>query len=138
MLEVPASMVDLTVHSLGTPRNATLDSSEIALAGALMKDSFRTRISFQSTFIVYMIALVSFVGWFLFAIFGGVGLAALPMDLITAFTTRPKPMPAEELAHEQLLLQARVADLIEVGNGETRGREKRERREEDRSSSWPV
>ena len=70
--------------------------------------------TFQSSFIVYMIALVSFVGWFLFAVFGGVGLAALPMDLITAFTGRPKPMSAEELAHEQLLLQTRVADLIEV------------------------
>lgn len=46
--------------------------------------------------------------------FGGVGLAALPMDLITAFTARPKPMTAEQLAHEQLLLQARVGDLVEV------------------------
>lgn len=36
------------------------------------------------------------------------------MDLITGFTTRPKPMTAEQLAHEQLLLQARVGDLVEV------------------------
>lgn len=108
-------MVHLTTHPLATPMNLTLDAAEIAFAADVTKASFRTWMTFQSSFIVYMIALVSFVGWFLFAIFGGVGLAALPMDLITAFTTRPKAMTAEELAHEQLLLQTRVADLIEVG-----------------------
>ena len=33
---------------------------------------------------------MSFIGWFLFVMFGGVGLSALPMDLIREFIMRPK------------------------------------------------
>lgn len=38
---------------------------------------------------------MSFISWFLFVVFGGVGLTALPMDLIHTFTTRPKQMDKE-------------------------------------------
>ena len=46
----------------------------------------------------YVVALVSWVGWFLFAIFGGVGLAAVPIDLIVGYKFRPRPLKAGELA----------------------------------------
>lgn len=39
---------------------------------------------------MYAIAFMSFFGYIFFVIFGGVGLTALPMDLITTFTNRPK------------------------------------------------
>lgn len=32
---------------------------------------------------------MSFIGWFFLGIFGGVGLAALPIDLILEFKNRP-------------------------------------------------
>ena len=35
------------------------------------------------TFSVYMIACMSFLGWFFFVIFAGVGLVAVPTDLIS-------------------------------------------------------
>jgi len=35
-------------------------------------------------------AFMSFFGYIFFVLFGGVGLTALPMDLITTFTNRPK------------------------------------------------
>eukprot|EP00624_Nannochloropsis_granulata_P000513 evm.model.NODE_1193_length_18015_cov_29.075548.6 len=92
----------------------TLNVEETDFAADVTKARFRILMTFQSSFVVYMVALLSFVGWIFFSVFGGVGLAALPMDLITAFTARPKAMSAEKLAHEQLLLQTRVADLIEV------------------------
>ncbi len=38
---------------------------------------------------------MSFVSWFLFVIFGGIGLTALPMDLIHTFRVRPKEMSKE-------------------------------------------
>jgi hypothetical protein len=118
-------MGDLVTHPLATAMNITLTPEESAFAVDVTKANFRTWMTFQSSFIVYMVALVSFVGWIFFSVFGGVGLAALPMDLITAFTTRPKAMSAEELAHEQLLLQTRVADLIEVGRGGREGKGKK-------------
>ena len=41
-------------------------------------------------FPVYVMAIISFVGWFIFVIFGGVGLTALPMDMIMEFVHKPK------------------------------------------------
>lgn len=35
---------------------------------------------------------MSFSSWILFAVFGGIGLSALPMDLIQIFLQRPKEM----------------------------------------------
>ncbi len=39
--------------------------------------------------VVYTLAIVSLLGWFLFVIFGGVGITALPLDLFHEFRTRP-------------------------------------------------
>jgi len=47
------------------------------------------------SFPIYLIGIMSFISWFLFVIFGGVGLTALPMDLIYIFSTRPKEMSKE-------------------------------------------
>jgi LMBR1 domain-containing protein 1 len=35
-------------------------------------------------------AFMSFFGYIFFVIFGGVGLSALPIDMITDYTSRPK------------------------------------------------
>ena len=41
---------------------------------------------------LYMFLCLSFVGWFLLALFGGIGLLSLPIDLIISFVHRPKPL----------------------------------------------
>jgi LMBR1 domain-containing protein 1 len=41
---------------------------------------------------VFFIGLMAFIGWFFFAIFGGIGLPALPMDFILAFKYRTRHM----------------------------------------------
>jgi len=46
------------------------------------------RISFP----VFCMAIFSFLGWFFFIIFAGVGLPSLPVDLINIYRTRPLPM----------------------------------------------
>ena len=45
---------------------------------------------------MYMFICLSFAGWFLLALFGGVGLLALPIDLINSFVNRPKILKPEE------------------------------------------
>ena len=69
----------------------------------------------QVTFPVYASAMLSFVGWFFFCAFGGVGLASLPVDLICAFVYRPRHMDAFEFAEAQLSVRARVNELVEIG-----------------------
>lgn len=47
-----------------------------------------------------MIGLISFLSWFLFTVFGGIGLAAIPLDLIRSFAARPKKRyTREEIEH---------------------------------------
>ena len=60
---------------------------------------------------VYLIALVAFVGWFLFAVFVGVGLVALPLDMIQEYTRRPQPIDLEEYAKQRMLLNEREKQL---------------------------
>ena len=64
----------------------------------------------QISFPLYIIALVAFIGWFAFALFVGVGLFALPLDLINSFRTRPQPMSTKTYFEErQKLGRARQA-----------------------------
>lgn len=67
------------------------------------------------TFPVYVVALTSFVGWFLFAIFGGIGLTALPLDLLIGYKDRPIPLNSEQIAELKMSLQNRSKELVEIG-----------------------
>jgi LMBR1 domain-containing protein 1 len=52
----------------------------------IKKEELELNVSFP----IYVIGLISFLSWFLFIVFGGIGIAAIPMDLIRAFIGRPK------------------------------------------------
>ena len=43
-------------------------------------------------FIIFVMGISSVLAWIIMAAFGGIGLASLPIDLITAFSDRPKPI----------------------------------------------
>jgi LMBR1 domain-containing protein 1 len=59
--------------------------------------------------------LMAFIGWFLFAIFGGVGLAAMPLDLVLMYVKRPKHMDAQEFQEAQTSLRERTNELVDIG-----------------------
>ena len=65
--------------------------------------------------VTYVTALMSFIGWFFFAIFGGVGMAALPLDLMLTFKNRPRHMDAVEMADAQTGIRDRVNELVDIG-----------------------
>jgi LMBR1 domain-containing protein 1 len=67
------------------------------------------------TFPVYTMGLASWVGWFLFVLFAGVGLAALPIDLFHDFKFRPRRLPLDEFVKQKLEVNKRAADLKRVG-----------------------
>eukprot|EP01038_Epipyxis_sp_PR26KG_P011034 gene11034-14816_t len=71
-------------------------------------------ISYQVDFIVYLIAYFSWIGWWSFSAFVGVGLVSLPSDLIIQFVNRPHMLPPDRLAARELDLQDRSNDLMEV------------------------
>ena len=64
---------------------------------------------------VFYAGLMAWMGWFVFAIFGGIGMAAMPLDLILGFTDRPRHMDSVEFAESQVILRDRVNELVNVG-----------------------
>jgi LMBR1 domain-containing protein 1 len=72
-------------------------------------------ITLQVSISTFYAGLMAWIGWFLFAVFGGIGLAALPLDLILAYVKRPKHMNAEEFAEAQMSLRERVNELVDIG-----------------------
>jgi len=85
------------------------DNAKLSLPG------LESNIVMDVTFPIYVIAMMGFVGWFLFVFFAGVGLASLPIDSICAYVYRPKHMDAIEFAEAQLSVRTRVNELIEIG-----------------------
>lgn len=60
-------------------------------------------------------ALMAWLGWFLFAVFGGIGMSAIPMDLISGWRNRPRRMDAAEYAEAQMSLRERTNELVQIG-----------------------
>jgi len=98
-------------------------------------------ITYRVSFILYLISMITFCGTFVLVFFGGVGFAALPMDLINSFRTRPKQMSVVQYAEKKIIIGKRAASLLERGRalkqrfnnaGRTRPRGRREVREFNR------
>ncbi|ETO32105.1 LMBR1-like conserved region-containing protein [Reticulomyxa filosa] len=70
----------------------------------------------QVTIGVFLMAMLSFLGWFLFCVFAGIGLVALPIDLFNSWKHRPKPIPLDKYAEEKRKIGQRAAMLREAGN----------------------
>ena len=70
----------------------------------------------QVTFPVYVMGLMSFVGWWLLVMFGGIGISAIPLDLINSYRFRPIKKSAMELQANERSLKARSQDLLERAN----------------------
>lgn len=72
-------------------------------------------LDFSINYVLYIISILAFIGMFLFTIFGGIGLAALPMDLINGFRNRPKRIKLSEYLKRKLELGTRSEQLLEAG-----------------------
>lgn len=63
----------------------------------------------------FFAGLMAWLGWFFFALFGGVGLASMPLDLILRFVNRPRHMDAVEFAEAEMSIRERVNELVDIG-----------------------
>jgi LMBR1 domain-containing protein 1 len=67
------------------------------------------------SFPIYVMAMMSWVGWWLLVIYGGIGLSAIPMDLINKYRFRPTPLTVSELAAKKSGLKRRAKELLQDG-----------------------
>eukprot|EP00946_MAST-07B_sp_MAST-7B-sp1_P001953 g1953.t1 len=66
------------------------------------------------TFLIYLVACISWLGSWFFVIFAGVGVVYLPVDMIRAWKNRPRPLDLEALAKEKKAVVERAGHLLEV------------------------
>jgi LMBR1 domain-containing protein 1 len=89
---------------------------QLGLCGATAGCSFKkTTVSMNVTFIIYLAAIMSFVGWFIFSIYVGIGFVALPMDCFNSFIHRPKLMGVSEARAQRKVLLNRSQELMKIG-----------------------
>lgn len=63
----------------------------------------------------FFAGFMAWLGWWLFAVFGGIGLSAVPLDLILMYTHRPRHLDAVEFAEVQMALRERTNELVDIG-----------------------
>ena len=73
-------------------------------------------IELKVSFIVYAIAILTFVSWFVFSFFGGIGLAAVPLDFFYSFFTRPRSMSGRNLKKRKNFLLTELEELKSLGD----------------------
>lgn len=108
--DVNNTLVAFSVDSL-----ADMNSNDAGYYNTVEKDAGKTDITLRVDIATFYAGLMAWLGWFLFAVFGGIGLTALPLDLILTFTRRPKHMDAVEFAEAQMSLRERVNELVDIG-----------------------
>ncbi|CAM9672351.1 unnamed protein product, partial [Ectocarpus fasciculatus] len=95
----------------GVTEDLTVDRSVVSTGIIDSEDSVVLQLSFP----VFVMALMSFVGWILFVFFGGLGLVGIPIDSIRSFTTRPQRLDRGQVAVLEGGIKRRCDDLVSVG-----------------------
>ena len=75
-----------------------------------------TIVSLPVSFPIFAMAFMAFIGWWLFVLFGGVGLSALPLDMINDFLNRPELLTTKQAAEKKMILKKRTQELIDQGS----------------------
>eukprot|EP00932_Pfiesteria_piscicida_P003545 SRR837773.13453.p1 GENE.SRR837773.13453~~SRR837773.13453.p1 ORF type:complete len:279 (+),score=79.25 SRR837773.13453:26-838(+) len=63
-------------------------------------------------FDVYIIAVLCWVGWLFFVMFGGIGLSAVPLDLILAYTDRPRAISEQTYQQRRRMLGQAASIMV--------------------------
>jgi LMBR1 domain-containing protein 1 len=106
--EIPVTSVNCSLTNIKKS-----NSTDFPVTGCITTNtSFTLDVSFP----IFVIGLMSFISWFLFIIFGGIGLAALPLDFIYDFCTRPKKISQSEIKYLKEKTAKRAKEIEKILN----------------------
>jgi LMBR1 domain-containing protein 1 len=105
--EIPITTINCSIANL--QRSDSTD--EVVFTNCMRNE---TTMTIDVSFPIFVIGLMSFVSWFLFVIFGGIGLAALPLDFFYDFCTRPKKISPSELKYLKEKTVRRAKEIEKV------------------------
>jgi len=89
-------------------------SNDAAYSNVII-DQGTAELMMQVSLGTFFAALMAWLGWFLFSVFGGIGMASMPLDLLLVFKNRPRHMDQVEFAEAQKTLRDRVNELVDIG-----------------------
>jgi len=84
---------------------------QLATEGVEACDAVQVDLTMDVTFSVYCIAIVAFIGWWIFAVFAGVGLYAIPIDCYYHWRSRVRFLDSNERAMQKELIGAKASKL---------------------------
>ena len=111
--QIPMQSISCNYNSFNISSTVDISSLNLDNLCTINKDD---SIELKVSFIIYAIAILSFVSWFVFSFFGGIGLAAVPLDFFYSFFTRPKSMSGRNLKKRKKFLLSELEDLKQLGN----------------------
>ena len=66
--------------------------------------------------IIYSMAVLTFLSWIIFALFGGIGLASVPLDFFVSFKSRPRIITDESIKDRKKILFDEIVELRQMGD----------------------
>ena len=66
--------------------------------------------------IIYSMAVLTFISWIIFALFGGIGLASVPLDFFVSFKSRPKIITSDSVKQRKRILFDEIVELKDMGD----------------------
>ena len=61
-------------------------------------------------------AFLTFLSWIIFALFGGIGLASVPLDFFVSFKSRPRIITDESIKDRKKILFDEIVELRQMGD----------------------
>jgi LMBR1 domain-containing protein 1 len=98
-VDIPYEEVAISVSQTGTTNITSPTVSDLTL-------------TMETSLAVYVIAILSFFGWILLVIFGGVSLFALPIDMINEFRHRPKARKTADMKKTKDKMALAITNLM--------------------------
>ena len=112
--QIPAHSISCNYNDfMITPRN--IDISKLNNITSICEINTDDILEINVSFIIYCIAILSFVSWIIFSFFGGIGLAAVPLDFFYDFCTRPKSMISRNIRRRKKNLKNELKELKTIG-----------------------
>jgi LMBR1 domain-containing protein 1 len=90
--QIPVETYTCDPFNSTNPIYIDVNSTSIVTYCTHTSDTLKITVSFP----VYVIAIVTWIGWFPLMVFLGIGLTALPLDFINEWRFRPIPMKEDE------------------------------------------
>jgi len=105
--------IPVTEYSCSTWVDATAEVSRERLGEVSCSNGIDAHIQIKVGLHIYIVAVLCFLGWFFFVLFGGIGLSAIPIDLILEFVDRPRAIDEYTYQRRRKLLAQCAKSLRE-------------------------